>query len=320
MREDGLGTREAAEALGVSRNTLLRWLREGRVSEPERDFRGWRVFHAEDLERIRDELEAGAVGAGPPSAPPPPPPAPKASRRSAAPTTAPARRPRRPISERSSPPTRVEFLRQVPVFSSLTSADLAALDAVAQYRGFPRGSTLFHEGQRVHGLHVLLKGRIKLVRLSSEGREQILEIVEPVSTFAETALFDASQRYATLGRSSTVASVLTIPKAPLERLMASRPALARAFLFAFAERMKALMRKVEEATFLTVDERFARYVKEHSRGGALETLNVAEVAAIIGAARESVSRALGRLSKSGIVHIHRGRLIIDDPARLDQIG
>ena len=288
VNREHYNTSEAAERLGVSRNTLLRWFREGRVGEPARDFRGWRQFDDADLERIGRELDASFV-------------------KPVVATLEPSRLIVTP---------RLEFLRQVPVFSSLTDSDLAAMDAVAEFRGYKRGAILFTEGQSILGLHVLLKGRVKLTKQSSEGREQILEIVEPVSTFAEPALFDRTECYATLGRASVVSSVLTIPKAPLSRLMDARPGLSRAFLGAFAERMKALMRKVEEATFLTVDQRLAGYVLREARNGAIEGLNIAEVAAIIGAVRESVHRALKRWSEVDIVVIRRGALLIVDEARL----
>ncbi|MDF1660618.1 MAG: cyclic nucleotide-binding domain-containing protein [Planctomycetota bacterium] len=305
---DSYNTQKAAEHLGVSRNTLLRWFREGRVSEPERDFRGWRRFTLDDLERIQRELEQGILPSAPPSHRPNPP-------RQADPVKVKAL-----PSATSAGASRTAFLRQVHLFSSLTDSDLVALDAVAEFRGYPRGAILFHEGQPVLGLHVLLKGRIKLTKLSPEGREQILEIVEPVSTFAETPLFDKEGRYPTLGRASVVSSILTIPKESMQRLMRSRPGLSQAFLGAFAERMKELMKKVEEATFLTVDERLARYILKQSTENIIENLNLAEIAAIIGAARESVSRALGRLNKAEIVSISKGRLLLLDEGKLAQIA
>lgn len=289
-----MNTAAAARRLGVSRNTLLRWFRERRISEPARDFRGWRRFTEEDLERIRGELRQNAHPV---------------------PDEAPPAKPDAVVWS-----SRMEFLRQVPLFSSLSNSDLAALDAVAVFRGYARGSTLFHEGQMVLGLHVLLKGRIKLLKLSSEGRQQILEIVGPVSTFAETPLFDRTGVYPMLGRASVVSSVLTIPREPLRALMAARPNLNFAFLGAFAERMKELMRKLEEATFLTVDERLARYVLKRAEDGIVAELNVAEVAALIGAARESVSRALGRWTKAEIITIKSGRLVVLDAGRLELLA
>ena len=46
-------TIEAAHCIGVSKNTLLRWLDEGLVDDVERDWRGWRVWMQRDIERIK---------------------------------------------------------------------------------------------------------------------------------------------------------------------------------------------------------------------------------------------------------------------------
>jgi len=291
-KKEPRNTSQAAKALGVSRNTLLRWLRSGRISEPPRDFRGWRQFAEADIERIHRELMNGPETLHTPTK-----------------------------KEFRAPPSGLTtFLRQVPLFSSLTDGDLDALGRVAEFRGYKRGSILCHEGQPVEGLHVLLKGRIKLCKHSPEGREQILEIVEPVSTFAETALFDRTRRYPALVRAAAISSTLTIPRRPLQRLLEGRPSLSLAFLGAFAERMKAMMRKVEEATFLTVDERLARYLLGRQRNGVIEGIKLAEVAAIIGAARESVSRAIGRWSRAGYVTLRPGRLLIMDQEGLTRLA
>lgn len=305
MADETFSTQDAAKQLGVSRNTLLRWFREQRVEEPARDFRGWRCFTQDDIQRIQDQLESGQFQK-------------HAKKASAQPRTTGLTALSQDQTSPQSP--RLAFLRQVHLFTSLADSDLAALDAIAEYRGYPRGAILFHEDQAVLGLHVLLKGRIKLTKLSPDGREQILEIVEPVSTFAEPSLFDKNGRYPTLGRASTVSSVLTIPAEPMKQLIKDRPGLSVAFLGAFAERMKDLMRKVEEATFLTVDQRLARYIRKEAKDDRIDHLNLAEIAAIIGAARESVSRALGRLSKAGIVELRPGRLLVNDDQRLARIA
>ena len=63
-------TREAAERVGVSRNTLLRWFREGRVQDVRRDRNGWRFFAPEDIARIRDYAERQSPPPAPPGAGP----------------------------------------------------------------------------------------------------------------------------------------------------------------------------------------------------------------------------------------------------------
>lgn len=52
------GTTEAAKCVGVSKNTLLRWLDEGLIEDVQRDWRGWRVWRPQDVERVKAFQEA----------------------------------------------------------------------------------------------------------------------------------------------------------------------------------------------------------------------------------------------------------------------
>jgi DNA (cytosine-5)-methyltransferase 1 len=56
LQQEKLSTDQAAKALGISKSTLLRWFRDGRIEEVGRDRNNWRVFSAHDLERIRKAL------------------------------------------------------------------------------------------------------------------------------------------------------------------------------------------------------------------------------------------------------------------------
>lgn len=61
QRPTTCGTAEAAKRLGVSRQTLLRWFAERRITEVRRDHNNWRVFTDQDLDRIRSEVRGDAV-------------------------------------------------------------------------------------------------------------------------------------------------------------------------------------------------------------------------------------------------------------------
>jgi excisionase family DNA binding protein len=56
LQQENLSTDQAAKALGISKSTLLRWFRDGRISEVARDRNNWRVFTAHDIEQIRKAL------------------------------------------------------------------------------------------------------------------------------------------------------------------------------------------------------------------------------------------------------------------------
>lgn len=301
-----LGASEAASALGVSRNTLLRWFREGRLVEPERDFRGWRDFSPEDIQRLRAQLARGL-------------PAPGQARRPRQLQLAGSGAPSKPRNTLSGAAARLAFLHRMPAFAELAGDDLEALEAIAEFRGYPRGDIIFRSGEDVLGFYILLKGRVRLIRHSPEGRQQILAIVEPVAPFSEEPLFDGTGKHRSIAQTSAVSSLLFLPREPLMELLGRRPAIARAILASLAGRVAELSRKLEETTQLRINQRLARYIVDRAGSrGSIEELNLAEVAALIGAARESVSRALRELKDAGVISVRGRRLKIDEPTRLGQ--
>src|SRR5688500_4483217 len=88
-------------------------------------------------------------------------------------------------------------LRAIPYFAVLPAADAAALGARCAVRAFARGAMIFEEGAEATGLWVILEGRVKVVRMSASGREQVLHAEGPGATLAEVPVFDGGGYVAT---------------------------------------------------------------------------------------------------------------------------
>src|SRR5256884_5939253 len=82
------------------------------------------------------------------------------------------------------------ILRKTPLFASLTDAEMQALAARTSRRRFQRGEQLFAEGDPCTGLFLVAIGKIRIFKLSPSGREQILAVEGPGSSFAELPMFD----------------------------------------------------------------------------------------------------------------------------------
>lgn len=160
MSEEVLSTQEAAELLGVSRSTLLRWFRQGRIRAVGRDRNGWRQIHRTDLERIRREL-------GEP----------------------------RPVASAQTNPRLRSYLRNVPTFRNLPDQVIDQLAEDARFQGFLRGQSVFVPGDQSRGLYIVVKGRVRVHRISLEGREQTLRVAVPFQTLGESLLFRPGQRH-----------------------------------------------------------------------------------------------------------------------------
>jgi excisionase family DNA binding protein len=264
MRPDTLSTHEAAEQLGVSRSTLLRWFRQGRVSAVGRDHNGWRLFSRIDVERIRRELD----------------------------------RPRATTPSQVNPRLR-SYLRSVPTFRNLPQPVLDQLADEARFQGFLRGQHIFAPGETSRGLYIVVKGRVRVFRMSLEGREQTLRVAVPFETLGESVLFRSGQRHASHALCLESSTVIILALGRLLPLTEAYPVLAQAFLREFSERIQDLEERLEETALLSLEQRLAKLLLE------AESMSLSssprELAAYLGAARESVNRVLLRFAKDGII-------------------
>ena len=280
-------TSQAALQLGVSRNTLLRWLREGRVSEVSRDRNGWRVFSAESIQRIRAEL--GEIGA----------------------------------TEQLEPQTlkMLNYLRRVPVFSQLKTTDLAMLSRAARFVGYLKGQALYTPGDMCLGALVLVKGKVRITRPTVTGREMTLTVVTPFQTLGESAMFGSNRTYVSRALCIESSTALVVPQRRLQQILGDCPALARAFLTELAHRIQDLEQRLEEQATLSLDQRLAKLLLDSmdSDGRVRLSLSQSDLASSLGVTRESLSRAFGRLARDGMIRRERGDISVIDSQALTSL-
>ena len=81
----------------------------------------------------------------------------------------------------------------VPLFRGLTEKQLDLMAEVFPRKRYDPSQIIFSEGEPAAGFYILLSGRLKIYKLSLEGKEQILHIIEPGEPFAEVALFSETR-------------------------------------------------------------------------------------------------------------------------------
>jgi len=219
-----------------------------------------------------------------------------------------------------------DILRRTPYFAD---ADPSQLDAIARAlleRSYRRGDSVFLEGEACQGLYTVKSGRVRVYKISPEGREQVLLIAGPGDTFNEVPVFDGGPNPASVEALEPTV-LLLLPKSALLAMVEAQPKLARAFMRTFATRLRQLVGLVEELSFKTVTGRVARILLEQLLPSAGEPsgqpprrLTQREIAAMAGTAREVAGRALKALEQQGAIRIERGRIVIVDRQRLAGLG
>jgi CRP/FNR family cyclic AMP-dependent transcriptional regulator len=215
-------------------------------------------------------------------------------------------------------------LRQVPLFAELPPERIQELAQMVRRRTYHRGETIFHKGDPGSGLYLLTAGQVKIVLPSETGEEALLAVLEAGDFFGELALFDGLPRSATVVAVQN-AEVLVLHRDDFLGFVARNPEVAIALFGVLSRRLRAADELIQDAVFLDVPGRLAKRLLElaerHGRqtpqGIAIELkLTQQDLAAMIGATRESVNKHLGWMRDRRLIALDRQRITVLRPDEL----
>lgn len=219
-------------------------------------------------------------------------------------------------------------LRDVPCLAELNAAALNRLHKEAPEKEYRRGEILFQQGDICEEILVLTKGSVKIYRLSDEGRQQILRIMGPGDCFCIAPAFH-QVRYPATAQCMTNVRLLKLGRAQCLSILRDNPRWASDIIRCLCSRMADMTALLETSSTRQVRRRLARFLLDlaHTRGVSIDQgillesgLTHEELAACVGTAREVISRNLEQLQREGLVRLGRGRLVLLDLRRLEEIG
>src|SRR5690349_13530102 len=206
---------------------------------------------------------------------------------------------------------KLKTLRQNQYFDNLSAEMLKEIAATMQLRGFERGEVLFWEDDPCAGLHIIQEGSVKLYRISPQGRQYIIRVLQEGDTCNEVPAFDGGTNpvnVETLEKSS----VWVIDAETLRALVNTYPHFALKVLSNFGKNLRGLVRMVSEMAFYQVTNRLARLISEMPAEESRPHLTQEQLAAHLGTVREVVARSLKELERSGAIRIEDRRIYIAD--------
>jgi CRP/FNR family transcriptional regulator, cyclic AMP receptor protein len=207
------------------------------------------------------------------------------------------------------------FLRRVPLFQSLNEAQLDVLSTGSLRRNYPRGRTIVAEGEPSQSLYILLSGRAKVQRSDSEGKEVILAVIGPGEFFGEMSLIDDAPRSASVITLES-SDFMAINKDNFKAMLLQNTDIGMQIMRGLVRRLREADKKIETLALLDVYGRVARVLLDFSEVVNGERvvksrLPRQEIAKMIGASREMVSRVMKGLEIDGyIVPMSEGRLVL----------
>ena len=222
-------------------------------------------------------------------------------------------------------PNLLQVLKNAPLFTALTDAEILVLSAHTGARSYSPGELLFSEGEPCAGLYMVVSGRVRIFKLSANGREHVLAIEGPGSSIAELPVFDGGSYPASAG-AMDASELLFVSRQDFRAICLEHPEIALKVLQVVGGRLRRLVGIIEELSFTTVRHRLISWILRRAKAeGRLTDRGLAvslgathqELASQIGTVRELVSRNMARLQAQGFVEMSGHDLIILDADGLE---
>ena len=217
-----------------------------------------------------------------------------------------------------------DTLARAGIFQGVDPEAVAELISEMDTVTFPKGTTIFDEGEPGDRLYIIIEGKIKLARHAPDGRENLLSVMGPSDMFGELSIFDPGPR------TSSAVCVTEVTCASMDSQMLrtwidSHPEISQQLLRVLARRLRRTNASLADLIFTDVPGRVAKTLLQLANrfgtheGGALRVnhdLTQEEIAQLVGASRETVNKALATFAHRGWIRLEGKSVLIVDTEHL----
>ncbi len=211
------------------------------------------------------------------------------------------------------------FLAAHGLFGALEGAALEEVARGATVRNLSRGEVLAVEGDPCEAVYLVMEGRMRALKLSPHGREQVVNELRAGDAFYVVPALDGGLLPVT-AQAATRVVLLAWPAPTFIAYLDAYPSLARRLLLTFARRLRRLSDLTGELSLYTVPERLARLLIEIAEADPDVRLTQQEMATRLGTVREVVARTLADFASRGWLGVEQGRIEIRDVVALRDLA
>jgi CRP/FNR family cyclic AMP-dependent transcriptional regulator len=213
-------------------------------------------------------------------------------------------------------------LKAVPLFASFPEDQLRMLTTMVTRRSASRSTTIMAGGDATDSLYIVLSGRLKVMMSDSDGKEVILSILGPGEFFGEMGLIDDEPRSASVVTIEPC-ELLSISKRDFKKTLSENAEMSMAVMRGLVRRLREADRKIGSLALLDVYGRVARLLldmAENVNGEKVVTkrLPKQDIAKMIGASREMVSRVMKDLQTGGYIEMRGSNIVLRDTIMLPE--
>lgn len=218
----------------------------------------------------------------------------------------------------------VEHISSIPLFEGLSRGELEDLSLIVDDLTVVKGEAIFLEGDDGNGFYVVISGKVKIFKVSWEGKEQILHIFGPGEPFGEVPVFGGKQ-FPASAEALEKGRVFFFPREDFTALIKKNPELALNLLAVLSKRLRRFTSLIENLSLKEVPGRLAAYLlylRGSGEGTAELELDISkgQLASLLGTIPETLSRILGKMSNGGFIESEGSLIRIMDLQGLEGLA
>lgn len=224
---------------------------------------------------------------------------------------------------------KVPCTRKVQIFEPLSNDEIFKIAAMTTHKKFKKGQLIIHEGEQLDSLFIINRGQIKLSKLTTQGKQQILHILKNGESFCELNILNPEEEsnFSAYAMEETEICILT--KSKMDSIMQKNPSIVLKLLKTVSQRLMHAENLVHNLAISDPEIRLSyailelceKYGETTDMGIFIDlTLTREEVANYIGVTRETVSRKISKFEKMGLItSVANKKLIVKNKVALQKI-
>jgi len=217
-----------------------------------------------------------------------------------------------------------QIISSIPLFQGLSLEELRELRNIAVDRFYGKGRTVFLEGDDGNGFYVVADGKVKIFKVSMDGKEQILHIYGPGHPFGEVPVF-SGKKFPANAQALLKSHLLFFPRSAFIDLISNNPSLSLNMLAVLSMRLRQFTVQVESLSLKEVPGRLASYLlylSEEQKSSALVSLPVSkgQLASLLGTIPETLSRILAKMSANHFIRVDGSDIHLLDLMGLEMLA
>lgn len=217
-----------------------------------------------------------------------------------------------------------EIISGIPLFRGLPGHQLKAIEQLAINKYYDKGDFIFYEGDNGNGFYVVVDGTVKIFKLSSEGKEQILHIFGPGEPFGEVPVF-SGQSFPANSEAVAKSHLLFFPRSAMIDLITANPSLALNMLAILSMRLRQFAVQIEHLSLKEVPARLASYLiylAEEQGTDNCVTLNISkgQLASLLGTIPETLSRIFSKMTQQNLIEVNDRNIQLIDRDELQELA